>query len=262
MNNTILLVDGHNLLFKAFYGIPARISAKGIPIHGIIGFIGILKKIITQIQPTHLLVVFDSEDNLSRKQDFKDYKANRKSFQDLPADKNPFSQLAGIKTALSHLLLVYVEPPGYEADDIIASYACQFNSNIIIASSDSDFFQLIDNRIKVYRYHGKKSILFDMDMVLKKYGVQPMQFLDFKSLIGDAADNICGIRGVGPKTAVKIINGERALSLMEEAQFQRNKVLIRLNSSVVLEKTLCDLQIVKDINNIKIGEFLQNLQLI
>src|SRR3972149_5827099 len=195
----LLLVDGHNLLFKAFFGIPERLLPDGRPVQGIIGFVGILRKILRQTKPSHVLVVFDPEEKPTRALRYDRYKANRRDFSGCPERENPFSQLVHVKNALDSLGIRYAEEAGCEADDMIASYAVNSDCEVVIVSSDTDFFQLVNESILVLRYGGEKQVLFDEDLIMTKYGVHPDKFLEFKALVGDKADNIAGLKGIGPK---------------------------------------------------------------
>jgi DNA polymerase-1 len=130
--------------------------------------------------------------------------------------ENPFSQLDGIKKGLNNLQIRYTEQSGYEADDMIASYALQTSFNVIIASSDTGFLQLICDRINMFCYRGKQSTLFTETAVKERYGISPDRFLEYKALIGDKIDNIDGVRGIGPKTAVNVLNGEKELTEDEQ----------------------------------------------
>ena len=149
------------------------------------GFIGMLRKIIKLIAPSHVLVVFDPEEIPARSDLNAQYKKNRKDLTGVPDRENPFSQIAGIYQALQVLGIRFIEEPGYEADDMIASYAIRADGRIIIVSSDSDFFPLINDNIVVLHYRGKKSIIFDPEMVEARFGLHPSSFLEFKALIGD-----------------------------------------------------------------------------
>ncbi len=204
----LLLVDGSNLLFQMFFGMPARIvSQNGKPIHGVVGFVGALLKIITLTKPTHILVVFDGEKENERKEINSDYKSNRIDYSNVKDKNNPFSQLLMIYEALDYLGIKHVEADKYEADDLIYSYALNFNSGyVIISSYDSDFFQIVSDKVSVIRYRGKNTSICDTNYIKERFGVTPDKFLDFKALVGDKADNIKGIKGVGPKTAAKFIN--------------------------------------------------------
>ncbi len=142
----LLIVDGSNLLFQMFYGMPARILGKnGKPIHGTIGFIGALGKVLRSIQPTHAVVLFDGECHNERKDLDPNYKANRPDFSQLPEEDTPFSQLPDIFRALEVWGIPYKETTCCEADDWIAGYAWQYGEimPITVLSQDSDFFQLI-----------------------------------------------------------------------------------------------------------------------
>ncbi|MCL2527047.1 MAG: flap endonuclease [Defluviitaleaceae bacterium] len=205
----LLIVDGHNLLFQMFYGMPSRITNKeGKAIHGVMGFVGALIKIIKMTDAAHIIVVFDGEQENERVNLSPDYKANRVDYSAIPDDENPFSQLCDIYAALDFMKIRYVEATDFEADDVIASYVHRYSGEVqvFISSFDSDFFQLISDAVFVLRYRGKNTVTCDAAYVQSKYGVLPEQYADFKSLTGDSADNIKGAEKVGPKTAAALIN--------------------------------------------------------
>ena len=207
--NTYLLIDGHNLLFQMFFGMPSRIVNKdGIPIHGVLGFVGAFIKICRLTSPTHIGVIFDSEHENPRCELDSNYKANRPSYADIPDEENPFSQLPYIYSALDYMNICHAEAADCETDDIIAAYARKYGSNnkVIISSHDSDFFQLITNKVSVLRYRGKNSILCDKAYIKEKFGVLPSQYTDFKALTGDRADNIKGADRIGIKTAAWLLS--------------------------------------------------------
>jgi DNA polymerase-1 len=192
-----------------FYGMPSKIFNKSHKnIEGVIGFVGGLINTIKTVKPTHIAIFFDSEEGSSRNQINPDYKSNRPSFENVEEIDNPFAQLSKIYEAIEVLNIKYQEIRGQEVDDVIASYALTYGDNIevIISSADSDYFQLVNNNVKVFRYKGKHSHFFTKEKVLEKYGVLPEYFADYKALVGDASDNIKGVPQVGPKTAAKLIN--------------------------------------------------------
>lgn len=121
---------------------------------------------------------------------------------------------------------------------MIASYVTRVPCEVVIASSDTDFLQLVSERSTMFRYHGKKSTLFTEALVREKYGVHPSRFLEYKALIGDKTDNIDGVKGIGPKNAIRVLNDERVLNEEEQKCFERNCSLIKLNSNVELPLTL------------------------
>ena len=255
----LLLVDGHNLLFKAFYGIPEKLLSDGRPVHGIIGFVSIITKIINLTKPTHVLVVFDPEEKPSRATLYPPYKQNRHGYSGKPDRENPFSQLGDIKKALDCLRIKYVEESGYEADDMIASYASQVPCEAVIASSDTDFLQLVCERITMFRYHWKNSVLFTESIVQEKFGIHPTSFLEYKSLIGDKTDNISGVKGIGPKYAIKVLNGQRELTKEEQEIFERNLSLIKLDTSIELPYSLKELSFGNSFKGFKVYEYLHGI---
>lgn len=207
--NRLLIVDGHNLLFQMFFGMPARIvNAQGKAIQGTLGFVGALLKIIRMTEPTHITVLFDGRHENNRSSLNPDYKANRIDYSETPEEENPFSQLNDVYSALDYLSIKHAETTTCEADDLIASYALCYghNTEIIISSFDSDFFQLITDRVSILRYRGKDTIICTPEYINEKFGITPMQYADFKSLTGDNADNIKGADKVGLKTAAFLLN--------------------------------------------------------
>ena len=205
----LLIVDGSNLLFQMFYGMPARIvNRQGKPIHGTIGFVGALLKTVRRFSPSHVVVLFDGECYNARKDLDSEYKANRPDFSQMSEEETPFSQMPDIDKALDFLGIKHAEPTCCETDDVIAAYALKYGkeTSIVISSFDSDFFQLISDNVTVFRYRGDKSILCDCAYVQPRFGVPPHVYADYKSLVGDTADNIKGAQNVGPKTAAVLVN--------------------------------------------------------
>ena len=205
----LLLVDGSNLLFQMFFGMPSRIiNEQGKAIHGTLGFVGALLKIIRRIDPTHVAVLFDGEHENERSSLDAGYKANRIDYSDVPSQDNPFSQLPDVYAALDYLRIKYAETTTCETDDLIAGYALTYGqeNEIVISSFDSDFFQLITDRVSVLRYRGEKTVICTPEYIKNKFGIEPEQYADFKSLIGDTSDNIKGADKVGPKTAALLLN--------------------------------------------------------
>ena len=207
--NRFLIVDGSNLLFQMFFGMPARIvNDQGKPIQGTLGFVGALLKIIRKTEPTHIAVLFDGEHENDRSALDHDYKANRVDYSETPEAETPFSQLPDIYAALDFLGIKHIETVTCETDDWIASYALNYgqDNEIVISSFDSDFFQLITDKVSVLRYRGDNTIMCTPEYINEKFGITPLQYADFKSLTGDASDNIKGADKVGPKTAAWLLN--------------------------------------------------------
>jgi len=205
----LLLVDGSNLLFQMFYGMPARIVGKhGKAIHGTVGFIGALLKIIRLTDPTHAAVFFDGEHKNIRTEINADYKANRPDFSQMPEEETPFSQLTDIFKALDCIGIRYAETTVCEADDWMAGYAKKYGTEntVTILSHDSDLFQLINKNVCVLRYRGDNSVLRNEEYIKEKLKITPQNYATFKSLTGDSSDNIKGVYKIGPKTAADLVN--------------------------------------------------------
>lgn len=204
----LLIIDGSNLLFQMFFGMPSRIVNKdGKAIQGTLGFVGALLKIIRRTEPTHIIVIFDGEHENDRSKVDENYKANRIDYTQVDEGENPFSQLPDIYAALGYLKIVYLETTECEADDLIAGYALTYGNNtkIVISSFDSDFFQLISDNVSVLRYRGDKTYICNCEYIAEKLAINPSQYADFKSLTGDKADNIKGADRIGQKTAAQLL---------------------------------------------------------
>ena len=264
MPNKLLIIDGHNLLFQMFLGMPSRIVNKdGIAIQGVIGFVGALGKLIKLINPTHAVIIFDSEGKNPKCELFPEYKANRPDYSEVSDEDNPFTQLPFIYRALDLIGIPYKEAGVYECDDIIAGYARALGNSteVYISSYDSDYFQLVSNSVKCVRYKGDYTSVVGADDIKSKYGVEPGLFADYKALVGDTSDNIPGVRGIGPKTASRLLSTYGKLEdilenveaiddikLREKISSERERLklnmkLIKLDGSVPLPYTLDDIRI-------------------
>lgn len=243
----LLVVDGSNLLFQMFYGMPARIvDRRGKAIHGTLGFVGALLKIIRMTRPTHAVVLFDGEYVSARAEVDAAYKGNRTDYSQIPEEETPFSQLPDIYASLDYLGIPHQETTVCEVDDWIAGYVRQYGENldIVISSQDSDYFQLITPRVHVLRYRGEKTVLCTPEYIAEKLGISPGQYAAYKSLTGDASDNLKGAEGIGPKTAAALMGRFGDLdALLERAEeigkpsvrasVLRNAQRIRTNYSLI-----------------------------
>jgi DNA polymerase-1 len=209
MRQTFLLVDAFSLIYRAFFAIPNLTAPDGRPVNAIYGFTKMLRKLCGDVGHTHVAVVFDLGPPVRRLKHLPSYKAQRP-----PTPPALEEQLAGIREMLDALRVAVVEIEGEEADDIIATLAVQVahaGARSLIASSDKDFLQLVGPQIQVIRPEGKQTVLLDAAAVVARYGVRPEQIADYLSLIGDSVDNIPGIPGVGPKTAVELLTKFQSL---------------------------------------------------
>ncbi|MBQ4354852.1 MAG: flap endonuclease [Clostridia bacterium] len=234
--NRLLLVDGHNLLFRMFYGMPDNFyTPLGRKYNAVYGFASAMKKVISLIRPTHAIVVFDSPDCGDRRKLDEAYKANRPDFSDAAPEDCPFTQLPAIYAMLDEMQIPHREIHGCEADDVIASYAmtCAGDFHVVIFSTDRDYWQLISENVSILDYHGMDSTLITPPTVEKKFGVKPEQFADFKCLIGDPSDNIAGVPGVGPKRAAELLGRYGTLEnlLLHTDEIERPSVRKALEES-------------------------------
>lgn len=246
--DTLLIVDGHNLLFQMFYGMPSRIVNKaGKPIQGIIGFVGALLKIIKQIMPQYVVVLFDGEHKSLRTEVLPEYKENRIDYSLVAEEDNPFSQLQDIYKALDFMGIKHCEIEDVETDDVIASYVYKYGNHmqIVISSWDSDFFQLISDNVKVLRYRGKNAVVCDTEFVENKFGIKPELYADFKSLVGDKADNIKGAEKIGPKTASKLMKQFGSLEDIIHNVEKIDRECIRESIAGSRERLLLNYKVVK-----------------
>ena len=247
-NVHILLVDGSNLLFQMFYGMPARIIGRqGRPIQGTLGFVGALLKIVRKLQPTHLAVLFDGETHNPRGDLDENYKANREDFSQMPEEETPFSQLPDVYAALDYLGICHCETTDCETDDWMASYALGLGKahKMTLMSLDSDFFQLITEHVNVLRYRGDHSVLCDIAYIREKLNIEPCQYADFKSLTGDASDNIRGAAKIGPKTAANLMGRFGSLNNLLDHLDQVEKPSIRESLLANKERLLLNQKLIR-----------------
>lgn len=205
MKETLLIIDGSSLLYRAFYAIPSLTDSQGRPTNAVYGFLNMLLKLYEQLEPHYVAVAFDKDKHTFRNDLYDGYKATRKP---APDDLRP--QFPLIREVLECLGIHVLELEGYEGDDIIGTVARQMEArdfHIDIVTGDRDALQLVDENVTV---HLTKKGITNMlavtpDVMAAEYGYAPSQVVDMKALMGDTADNIPGVPGVGEKTAAKLI---------------------------------------------------------
>ncbi len=252
----LVLIDGYSFLFRAFFAIKGLTRSDGTPVNALYGFSRMLIKIITEIDYTHIAVVFDTGEKTFRNKIYEQYKANRPP---CPPELKP--QFSLVRELVKTLNIMSLEKIGYEADDIIATFAKKAESDgfdVIIVSSDKDLMQLVDD--KVLMFDGMKNEFVDAAKVKEKWGVSPRQVLDVLSLTGDSSDNVPGVPSVGPKTAAELIEKYQTLEnllehLDEIKQNKRREVLIENKDNAILSKKLITLD-----ENVDTGYALNDLQ--
>ncbi len=198
-----VIIDGNSLVYRAFYALPMLANFDGVISNAVFGFTNILIRIINEINPKYICVAFDHGRKTFRNDLFEDYKGTRK---ETPEELRP--QFGILKELLQKMNIKIIEKEGFEADDIIGSLSKKFDIENIIVTGDRDAFQLINKNTTVY--FTKKGISetenFTPEKLMEVYSITPSQVVELKALMGDASDNIPGVKGVGEKTGTKLIN--------------------------------------------------------
>ena len=206
----LFLIDGHSLLYRAYYAIKGLSNSQGFPTNAIFGFLSMLKKLQEKEAPSHLGIVFDAKGPTIRHEAFQAYKANRKPMPDDLAVQIPV--LKNILEAMHIPIVVYEK---YEADDVLGSLAKQASAkkiHAVLVSTDKDLYQLVDESTTLY--NPAKEIHMDKKAVEEHFGVLPSQVVDVLALWGDPSDNVPGVPGVGEKTSKALVRQFRTLENM------------------------------------------------
>ena len=250
----LFLVDGSSYIFRAYHALPPLTrKSDGLQVNAVLGFCNMLWKLLAEMKPnekpTHLAVVFDKSEKTFRSDFYPDYKAHR---PEAPEDLRP--QFPLIREAVHAFQIPCLEQAGFEADDLIATYArlaCEAKATTTIVSSDKDLMQLVGNGVMMYDTMKDRRI--GRDEVIEKFGVPPDKVIEVQALIGDSTDNVPGVPGIGVKTAAQLIGEygdletllkraseikqeKRRQSLIDNAEIARvSKRLVTLDQNVPLE---------------------------
>ena len=203
-----VIFDGHALIYRAYHAFPGLSTSEGVLVNAVYGFSRILLTVLRDLSPDFVAVAFDHKSPTLRSQKHEHYKAQR---PEMPDDLKP--QIELVKDVVTALNIPQFELAGYEADDLIGTVTKQMTTEedvlSIVVTGDKDLLQLVDEKVHVWMpCRGKQKgedTEYDEAGVLKKMGVRPDQVVDLKSLMGDASDNIPGVKGIGAKTAVALI---------------------------------------------------------
>ena len=245
MSEKILLIDGHSILNRAFYGLPDLTNTEGRHTGAVYGFLNIIFRILEEEKPDYLTVAFDVHAPTFRHKIYDAYKGTRK---EMPQELR--EQVPLIQEMLKAMGVCMVTMEGYEADDLLGTLARRSEAkgmDVTILSGDRDLLQLATEKVLIRlpkTSKGKTTIEdFHAQQVLEKYQVTPVQIIDLKALMGDSSDNIPGIPGVGEKTAAKIIGEfgsvENAYAHLEEIKPNKARESLRENYDLAkLCKTL------------------------
>jgi len=203
----LFLIDGSSYIFRAFFAIPPLSNAAGLPTNAIYGFTNILLKLLKQYRPEYVVVALDAGRETFRNEMFADYKSNR---PEAPPELIP--QFPYFRKVLDGLNVSLLELPGYEADDIIATLCDRMadkGCELVVVSSDKDLMQLVTDGIKLL--DSAKDRWIGAEEVKGKFGVEPEKVVEVMGLMGDPVDNIPGVKGIGEKTAIALIQQFQSL---------------------------------------------------
>ena len=243
VNNKISLIDGSGFIFRAYYALPPLTSKNGTPVGAVLGFCNMLLKLLEEKRTDKVVVIFDSAKKTFRNNIYHNYKANR---GEPPEDLIP--QFEIIREAVDAFNITRVELLGYEADDLIATYANFFDKkkwSIEIVSSDKDLMQLVNRNITMR--DPIKNKVIGKEEVFEKFGVYPEKVIDVQSLAGDSVDNIPGAPGIGIKTAASLVNEFGSLE-----NILNNYIKIRQNKRrETIENNIKNIQISKKLVTLK-----------
>lgn len=238
MSKKVCLIDGSGYIFRAFYALPPLNNPAGVPVNAVLGFLNMFMRLTAKIQCDYCLVLFDAKRRNFRNDIFPDYKGTRKEIAEELIPQFPL-----IHKAVEILNLNHLEMDGFEADDLIATYAKQAvdkGYEVVVVSADKDLMQLI--RPHVEFYDSMKDKFFTPEDVKEKFGVFPDKVVDVQALAGDSTDNVPGVPGIGLKTAAELINQFGSLDgvLTHAAEIKQNKrretLLANLENARISEK--------------------------
>lgn len=239
----LLILDGHSLMYRAFFALPPLTNKEGIHTNAIYGFIKMLLKMKEEIKPNYIVIAFDKKAPTFRHKEYEDYKAGREK---MPSELN--EQFPIVKDILNKLAINIFEIDGFEADDLIGTLS-QFAEGkgieVYIVTGDKDALQLATDNVKIVI--NKKGMsekeIYDRNRMIEEYEVTPTQFIDVKGLMGDKSDNIPGVPGIGTKTAFKLIKEygsiENVLENIENISGKKMKQnLIEYREQAIFSKKL------------------------
>ena len=250
MSEKIVLIDGHSILNRAFFGVPPLTNSEGLHTNAVYGFLNIMFKILDEEKPDYLTVAFDRSEPTFRHQMFDAYKGTRK-----PMAQELREQVPVMKEVLQAMGIKIMEMPGYEADDLLGTIAGMAEAqgmDVSIISGDRDLLQLATEKVKIRIPKTKRTGTEIEDYyatdVVERYQVTPKEFIDVKALMGDSSDNIPGVPGIGEKTATNLIVAyksiENAYAHLDEITPKRAKTNLEEHYDMAqMSKTLATIEV-------------------
>ncbi|KHD89876.1 MAG: DNA polymerase I [Bdellovibrio sp. ArHS] len=256
----LYLIDVSAMFFRAFFAIRQLTSPSGVPVNAVYGFLSMLIKLLKEEKPEYLVFCYDRKEPSFRKDMYAEYKAHR---SEMPEDLQ--KQVPYIKKFAELLGIPAFDMQGYEADDIIGSlvkWGRHHNMEVFIVSGDKDFGQLVQDH--VWLYDTMKDIRYDAQGVFAKWGVSPAQFIDYLAIVGDASDNVPGVKGVGEKGAIKLLEQFKTLEGIYEnidkveSKSVREKLIASKDNAFLSKKLVTistDCNVPEDFNAYKLQPF-------
>ena len=250
MSKKLILIDGHSILNRAFFGVPPLTNSEGLHTNAVYGFLNIMFKILDEEKPDYLTVAFDRSEPTFRHQMFDAYKGTRK-----PMAQELREQVPVMKEVLQAMGIKIMEMPGYEADDLLGTIAGMAEAqgmDVSIISGDRDLLQLATEKVKIRIPKTKRTGTEIEDYyatdVVERYQVTPKEFIDVKALMGDSSDNIPGVPGIGEKTATNLIVAyksiENAYAHLDEITPKRAKTNLEEHYDMAqMSKTLATIEV-------------------
>lgn len=255
--NKLLILDGNSVLHRAYYALPDWRNRAGEATAGVYGFLSILIKSIDDLKPTHVAVVFDHPTPTFRHSMYVGYQSNREKERQISEDI--WGQIEKLKQVFQLLNLPVFQLSGFEADDIIGTICkkcSMLNAQCIIITGDRDLMQLVNKRVNLYMsFKGFSDMtIVDTKKVQERLGIGPDQVIDYKALVGDSSDNYPGVTGIGPKTAIKLLEefktfenvvkksgNAKVLAGYEGGELSKRLATIRLDVPVSFDLEACSI---------------------
>ncbi len=198
----LVIIDGNAVMHRAFHAMPPLTTKSGEPINAVYGLVSMILKIVQDLKPTHITVCFDEREKTFRQKELPTYQAQRPPMVDELG-----SQFEKARDFLKAAKIPVYSKGGYEADDVIGTLAKKATGEVVIVTGDRDILQLINDKVKLYMPIAglSNAKLFGVEETIERMGVPPSQIPDLKALTGDASDNYFGVPGIGPKTAIGLL---------------------------------------------------------
>ena len=255
MDKVLYIIDASAYIHRAYHAIRPLTTSAGVPTNAVYGFIKLVNKIKNEQKPDYIAVCFDHPSKNFRHQLSPIYKANRKQI-----DEDLIKQMPIARESVQAMNLASFEMAGFEADDVIGTVAKKAEKEgikVVIVTGDKDLFQLVNDNIHIW--NESKNIMFDKQKVFEKYGLYPDKIVDMLSLMGDNCDNVCGVKGIGEKTAVKLINTYGSVeNIIANADSIKGKISQAIKdgaNDVLLSKKLVQLEL-----NVPIDVSIENMK--